>query len=778
MAEPRAQRAPVSAADPGFGLPASRVEGRMKVTGAARYGSDFYGGPNPAHAYLLTSRIARGRITDIYDHVAKRIPGVVDILTHKNVGGRIKPGKLFAQKGYMGTTIAPLASDQVLHDGQIVAVVIGDTFEAAREGAMRLDISYTEETPSATLDSRGVDIETAEEAAERDGTPKQEKPKVGDAAGALAKAPVTVDAWYETPIQHHNPIELFTTTASWDGERLTIWESTQNMYGFQHGIAEQLGIDPANVHVISPLVGGAFGSRGSLTQRTALVALAAQRAGRPVRLEATRAQGFTIATYRAETRHRVRLGADNDGKLQALIHEGWEVSSRPDAYKVAGTEASTRLYACPNVDSGVYIVHADRNTPGFMRSPPEVPYLFALESAMDELAVALKMDPVELRRVNDTMHEPINGLPYTSRNLMACFDAAAEAFGWKNRDTKPASMRDGAWLVGWGCATSLYPTNMAPATARVRLSPQGGVRVETATHEIGTGITTALALTAASKLGVPIGQVTVALGDSNLPPAPVAGGSNSTASVCTVVAKACAEIREKIARAAVMGSDSPFHGADPAALSLADGALRGPGNASEPLEKAIGRASPGAIEAYAENIPHGVTPDGLQALYKGHPVLAGGAQMKDRVQFAFGAQFVEVRVHERTREVRAPRIVGAYAAGKIVNPKAAKSQLMGGQIWGISAALHEATEIDLRAARYTNDDLAEYYVPVNADIQEVTTLMLPEKDRQVNDLGIKGLGELGNVGLNAAVANAVFHATAIRVRTLPIRLEKLMSVPA
>ena len=772
------QRAPASAAQPGFGLPASRVEGRLKVTGAARYGSDSYGGPNPAHAYLVTSRIARGRISDIDDQAAKRVPGVIDILTHKNVGGRVKPGKLFAQKGYMGTSIAPLASDQVLHDGQIVAVVIGDTSEAAREGAMRLGVSYKEETPSATLDSRGVEIETAEEAAEREGTPKKEKPKVGDAAGALGKAPMTIDAWYETPTQHHNPIELFTTTASWDGSKLTIWEPSQNMVGFQHGIAEQLGIDPADVHVISPFVGGAFGSRGSLTQRTALIALAAQRAGRPVRLEATRDQGFTIATYRAETRHRVRLGADKDGKLQALIHEGWEVTSRPDSYKVAGTEATTRLYACPNVDSGVFLVHADRNTPGFMRSPPEVPYLFALESAMDELAVALKMDPIELRRVNDTMREPINDLPYTSRNLMACFDAAAEAFGWKRRDPKPASMRDGDWLVGWGCATSLYPTNMAPATARVRLSPQGGVRVETATHEIGTGVTTALALTAATELGVALAQVTVVLGDSNLPPAPVAGGSNSTASICTVVVKACAEIRGKIAHAAVAAADGPFKGADPATLRLEDGMLRGPGDASEPLETAIGRASPGAIEAYAENIPHGVKPEGLQALYKGHPMLEGGATLKDRVQFAFGAQFVEVRVHERTREIRAPRIVGAYAAGKIVNPKAAKSQLMGGQIWGISAALHEATEIDLRAARYTNDDLAEYLIPVNADIQDVTTIMVPEQDLQVNELGIKGLGELGNVGLNAAVANAVFHATGIRVRTLPVRLEHLMGQPA
>ncbi len=772
------QGAPPSAAKPAIGAATSRIDGRLKVTGEARYGSDFLGGANPAHAYLATSAIARGRITQLDEAEARSVPGVLEILTYRNVGDRIKPGKLFASKGYMGTTIAPLASDRVQHDGQIVAVVLADSFEAAREAAHRLQIEYAEETPSATFDSPGLETISAEAASREGEQPGEEKPKVGDAAAAFAAAPATVDHRYETPTQHHNPIELFTTTCAWADGKLTVWESSQNVYGYQNGLAEQLGIDAADIRVVSSFIGGAFGSRGSLTQRTALVALAAQLLNRPVRLEPTRDQGFTIATYRAETRHRVRLGAGQDGKLQALIHEGWEITSRPDNYKVAGTDASTRLYACPNVDSEVYIVHADRNTPGFMRSPPEIPYQFALESAMDELAVALGMDPIELRRVNDTMHEPIKGLPYTSRALMPCFDAAAKEFGWSKRDPKPGAMRDGDWMVGWGCATALYPTNMAPASVRVRLTPRGDVRVQTASHEIGTGIYTAVALTAVDRLGVALDRVTVELGDTDLPPAPVAGGSNTTASVCNVVAKACEEIRDRIARAAVAAQDGPFRGADPAGLTLADGALRGPNGASEKLADAIGRATNGAIEVYAENIPHGAPETGMKQLYQGQSSMAGGAKLKDRIQFAFGAQFVEVCVNARTREIRAPRIVGAFAAGRIVNPKAAKSQLMGGQIWGISAALHEATEIDRRAARYYNDDLAEYYIPVNADIGEVTTIFLPEQDRQVNDLGIKGLGELGNVGLNAAVANAVFHATGVRIRELPIRIEKLLEAPA
>lgn len=335
-------------------------------------------------------------------------------------------------------------------------------------------------------------------------------------------------------------------------------------------------------------------------------------------------------------------------------------------------------------------------------------------------------------------------------------------------------MAEGDWLIGYGCATSLYPTQVAPASARVTLKPNGSVVVQTGAHDVGTGAYTVIAMTAAERLGVALDKVDVQLGDFDLPPAPVAGGSNTTASVCNVVAKACEDLRHRLADAAVKSNEGPLAGLDPATLILAGGALHAPDGRSDPLDKAIGRASSGALEAYAENIPHGAPPTGMKSLYQGVPSIAGGAKLKDRIQFAFGAQFVEVRVHRHTKEVRAPRIVGAYAAGRIVNPKTAKSQLMGGQIWGVSAALHEETEIDLRAARYVNDNLAEYLIPVNADIVDVQTIILPETDTVVNDLGIKGVGELGNVGLNAAVANAVYHATGVRVRDLPIRIEKLL----
>ena len=394
------------------------------------------------------------------------------------------------------------------------------------------------------------------------------------------------------------------------------------------------------------------------------------------------------------------------------------MTSRPDPYKVAGTDASTRLYACPNIASKVSIVHADRNTPGFMRSPPELPYLFALESAMDELAVALDLDPVELRRRNDTRPEPIKGLPYTSRSLMPCFDAAAKAFGWAGRNPKPGSMRDGDWLVGWGCAATMYPTQIGPATARVTLFPQGTVKVQTAAHDIGNGAYTVVALTAADKLGIGLDKIAVELGDSDLPPAPVAGGSNTTASVCNVVAKACEQIRSRIAAAAVSAPNGVFAGKDAAALVLADWSLQGPDGAAEPLDQAIARAANGAIEAYAENVPHGVPPEALKKLYQGHATLAGGAKMKDRIQFAFGAEFVEVRVHAQTREIRVAadrrRLCRGHdrRSGHRREPADGRDDL--GHLVGAARGDRDRPA----RARYTNTDLAEYLIPVNADIEQ------------------------------------------------------------
>lgn len=747
-----------------MGQPVPRYDATAKVTGRATYASDM---PldDPAYAFLVTSAIARGRIDSFDLDDAKGVRGVIDIVTHENAP-KLKESKLFSNGGYAGTTIQPLKSADIAHDGEIIAVVVAESYEAAREAANRVKVSYSAVTSSASFDSPG----TTKAAAKGQNAQFKEDPQVGDFARAFDEAEVKVEASYDTPTQHHNPMELFSTSCVWMGGNLVIYEPSQYVYGLKNGVAEQLGIDADKVRVVNPYVGGGFGSRGSMTPRTAIIAGIARRLNRPIKLVPTRDQGFTIATYRAETRHEIKLGASRDGKLVALRHEGAEVSSRADPYCVGGTKTTTRLYACPNVDSLVSIVRADRNTPGFMRSPPEVPYLFALESAMDELAVKLSMDPVELRRINDTTNEPIGGKPYTSRSLMACFDEAAKAFGWSQRSPAPKSMSDGDWLVGYGCAATCYPTQMAPSAARVRLQRDGRTRVEIAGHEIGTGAYTIIAQTAAERLGVPLEKVSVFMGDSDLPPAPVAGGSNSTASTCSAVMMVCDQVRQRLFKA-VMPNESLT---DKETVGLGQTPATQAAKSDRPLdlEKAFDALGAAVVEEYGEWKPDGAPLDAFKAMHSGHARLVGGA-MKDKIAYAFGAEFVEVRVNRFTHEIRAPRLVGAFAAGRIMNPRTARSQLMGGLIWGMSSALLEATEIDERTARYVNDNFADYLVPVNADVPGVEVILLSEQDDHINPAGAKGLGELANVGTNAAICNAIYHATGQRIRKLPVRLENI-----
>jgi xanthine dehydrogenase YagR molybdenum-binding subunit len=740
--------------DRNMGRPEPRLDGLLKVTGAAQYAADFPA-DGMAHACLVTSTIARGRITAIDTEKADALPGVLHIMTHDN---RPALGKyaFFGAGGEASTAKPPLGSDRIDHEGEIVALVVAENLEVAREAADMVTVKYEEEKPAYGLDAQGIEIVAA-----KGRIPEHQDPTAGDFDRAFQEAEVKLDLTYRTPAQHHNPIELFSTTCHWEGTTLHVYEPSQWVVGLQNGLARELQMAAAAIEVHSPYIGGAFGSKGSVTPRTALVALAAKLLSRPVKLVVTRDQGFTTATYRAETRHRVRLGASRLGEITAYGHESWELSSRTDDYVVAGNHNSVAMYGIPNVLTKVNIVKADRNTPGFMRSPPEVPYIYALESALDELAHMLRLDPIELRRRNDTKVNPTNKAPYTSRSLMQCFDAAAKAFEWQKRNPEIGAMADGDWLIGLGCAMATYPTQMAPAAARVRLSADSSVLVQIASQDVGTGAYTVIGQQAAEMLGVPLEKVKVALGDSALPAGPVAGGSITTASSCSAVKAACDKIIDKLA------GNNPRN-----SFALKDGLLIFQ-DESKSLAKVFGELGIGAIEEYGEYLPEGLEPTALADMYKGKLKIVGGAG-ENSTMFAFGAEFVEVRVHRRTRQIRVPRMVGAFAAGRIMNPRTARSQLMGGMIWGLSSALHEATEIDPRNARYVNDNLADYLLPVNADIDELEIILLPEEDGKVNPAGVKGLGELGNVGTAAAVANAVFHATGKRIRDLPIRMEKLL----
>ncbi|KAA3449639.1 xanthine dehydrogenase [Mesorhizobium sp. SARCC-RB16n] len=747
------------------GEPVVRIDGRLKVTGQASYPADI-ATANVAYGVLATSSIARGKVSKVHTEEARAVPGVLDIVTYGDMDETDTPK--FGNTG--ASSIGPLHDKTIFHEGQIIALVVAETFEAAEEASMLIRADYEDEPPSASFDSKGVKVEPAAGKSPM----LQEDVKAGDFDAAYASAAVKIDQKYSTPTQHHNPIELFSTTAMWQGHQLTIHEPSQNVTGWKIELARQLKIDPANVRIVSPYVGGAFGSKGPMTARTAIVAVAARRVGRPVRCVVSRMQAFNTQTYRAETRHRIRIGAGKDGRITAFGHEGWEVTSRPDPYVVGGTSATGRMYNYGSVLTHVSIVHADRNTPGYMRSPPETPYVYALENAMDEMAVALGMDPVEFRRINEPEKEPIGGKPFSSRSLVKCYDQAAEAFGWSKRDAAVGSMRDGDWLVGMGCATAIYPTASAPCAARVRLTSDGQVRVQCGSHEIGTGVRTVAGQMAAERLGIGMDKVSVEMGDSALPPAPVSGGSISTASVCSAVLKACDAVRAKLFAAAV-ARDGPLAGSGNAKLDMEQEKIVASGGKSAKLSDVFKVMQVGAIEEYAEFAPKGSTPEALKKLYAGQAEFHGGDQDKDSVKYAFGAEFVEVRINSYTREIRVPRIVGAFAAGRIMNTRTARSQLMGGMIWGIGQALHEATEIDRRNARYVNRDLQDYLVPVNADIKQVDVILVPEVDLDVNPAGVKGLGELGNVGTAAAVASAVYHATGKRIRDLPIRIDNLIS---
>jgi xanthine dehydrogenase YagR molybdenum-binding subunit len=724
---------------------AERVDAHDKVRGATRYAADD-ARAGLLHAALVPSRIARGSVARIDTAAAERVRGVRKVYTHQNIGA-FESGGFLMGGGFGFQSFYPLRSAQIAYRGQTVAMVVADTLEAAREAAALVEVRY-EAQPFVA----GIDASDAQPQAQSSLLPQPmfADRRVGDAEAALAAAAFTVEARYELPIQHQNPMEIIATVAEWNEGVLTVREPTQNAEGVRHGLAKQLGIEPARVRVLSPTLGGGFGQKNSLQSHTAAVAIAARELGRPVKLVLTRAQLFHNASFRPASRHHVRLGADREGRLVAAVHDIDQQTSRHDLFPSSGSEITSRLYGVRHFLGRDRLVRTDVQTPGYMRAPFEHPAAFAFESAVDEMAYLLGRDPVAFRLANDTAVDPLSGKPFSSRHLAECLVQGSEAFGWARRDMAPGSMRaaDGS-RIGWGVAVGAYKAAMAPAFATVSLAGDGRVRVAVGGHEMGQGMRTAIALTVSRVLGAPVAAVEIALGDTGAAPQHLTAGSWGTATALPPVQEAAQRLMEDLRARA------PGAGATATALEL----LRASGRAQAEAESR--RRAPGQPEQV-----YGRLTGGLPA--------AAGPVYPDYVGFSFIAHFVEVRIEPTTRRIRVPRVVSVADCGAVASPRTARSQVEGGVVWGIGAALREASEVDPRHGGFLNADLAEYVLPVAADIGRIEVGFVGKPDTRFNALGVKGLGEVAMVGVAPAIVNAVFHATGKRLRRLPLRLEDLL----
>lgn len=667
------------------GSDVGRIEGLDKVTGRARYAAEF-SFAELAYGSIVQSTIVRGSVVTVDTDAALAMPGVIAVLTHDNAPA-------------LGETNEPdlrlLQDDRVRYRGQVVALVVADSQENARAAADALDVTYEPEPHAVTLTPDPIGDEADE-------------PGV-DVDRALATAPVTVDSTYTIPAEHNNPMEPHATTAQWRDGRLTVYDSNQGATVVQRALAALFGIETDAVRVLSDHVGGGFGSKGVPRANVVLAAMAARELDRPVRVVLTRQQQFALVGYRTPTVQRVRLGADDSGRLRALDHVAYSQTSTITHYDEMAAGYSRVMYATPVLRTDNRVVTLDVPSPRWMRAPGEAPGSFALESAMDELAEAGGVDPVELRVRNDTSVRPGDGTPYSSRSLVECLRDGAERFGWAGRDPRPGAIRDGRWLLGSGVASSMYPGGATRSKASATAELDGRFTIRITASDIGTGARTALSQIAADELGVPLDRVEVRIGDSDFGAATMAGGSMGMTSWGWAVLKACRE---------------------------------------------LAGAAPG--ESVTVN-----TRDDIQA-------------RKQLARFAFGAQYAEVGVDLDTGEIRVRRLLGVFGVGRVINPRTVRSQLIGGMTMGLSMALHEEGFMDPTYGDYANHDLAGYHIATHADVPDIEAYWVDERDDELGPLGAKGVGEIGIVGTAAAIANAVWHATGIRQRDLPIRPDRVL----
>jgi xanthine dehydrogenase YagR molybdenum-binding subunit len=737
-----------------IGRPQNRVDGRAKVTGAAKYAAE-YNVPGLAYGVVVSSAIAKGRITALDTSAALAVDGVLQVFTHENA-----PRLAWLTRSYKdgvappGGPFRPLHDENIVYSGQPVALVVAETFEAARYAATLVHVEYA-------IEAHETDLVAVRDKAygppkKRSGLPPPSQAR-GDAAGAFESAAVKHSAEYRHSIEHHNPMEMHASTVLWEGDgRITVYDKTQGAANSQQYIAKVFGFSKDQVRVVASYVGGAFGSGLRPQYQLFLAVLAARELERPVRVTLTRQQMFSFG-YRPDTIQQVTLGASPHGALESITHEALANTSRFEDYQENIVSWSGVLYRCDNVRYAYELAQLDCYTPIDMRAPGGATGVYAIEAAMDELAHAAGIDPLELRLRNYTDTDQNEDLPFSSKALRECYRQGAEKFGWAGRDAAPRSMRDGKSLIGWGMATGIWEAMREKASARAVLTAAGKLEVASATTDIGTGTYTIMSQIAADSLGLAIEDVTFVLGDSSLPQAPIEGGSWTAASVGSAVKQACDAVCEKLYALAREPDDSPFADSKIEDVTFENGRLfltRDP-SMGVSISDAMRRANVATIEEEVSS--------------------EAGKEAKNYAMYVHSAIFAEVRVDEDFGTIQVTRIVNAVAGGRILNPKTARSQILGGVVWGIGMALHEETFTDHKLGRFMNHNYAEYHVPVNADVHEIDVVFVEEHDEIVNPLGAKGLGEIGIVGTAAAIANAIFHATGKRVRHLPITLDKLVS---
>ncbi|CAN7601713.1 xanthine dehydrogenase family protein molybdopterin-binding subunit [Caballeronia sp. LjRoot34] len=734
-----------------LGQPLDRTDGLLKVTGQAKYAAD-----NPeaklAHAVLVTSTIAHGRVASMDTVRIQAMPGVLLVMTHETAMRLPNGGKPNAEPPAV-RRLSLLQTDEVRYSNEPVAVVVADTLERATDGARKLQASirYEAATPNADYQrAKG----TAYQPEKMMGRPINTQR--GDVAAGLRQGTTSLDVVYTTPNEHHNPMEPHATLARWDGPNLTLYDATQGVSGARGAVAKTLGIKEENVRVLCPFVGGGFGCKGSAWSHVVLAAMAAKQAGRPVRLVLERPQMFGMVGNRPFTDQHIQLSARDDGTLTGMRHDVISTTSTFEDWNESSAILTRMLYAVPNQATTHKLVKLDVGTPTFMRAPGETSGSFALESAMDEMAYQLNMDPLAFRLKNYAEMEPQEKKPWSEKSLRECYQIGADKFGWSRRNPKPRSMRDGNTLIGFGMATATYPANRSEASAIARILPDGTAMVASGTQDLGTGTYTVMTQVAADALGFPVDKVNFALGDSSLPHAPVSGGSQSAASVSPAVREAASQARAKLIAMAIADSGSPLSGGSIDDVTINNGWVisRADPSKRDPAAAVIARNGGKPIEALATTKP--------------------GDEKQQFAFHSFGAVFTEVHVDADLGTIRVPRIVAVYDVGSLLNEKTAHSQLMGGLVWGIGSALTEKSELDTRYGRYTNANLAEYHVPVNADIGLLDITLLGKSDPHINPLGARGIGEIGITGAAGSIANAVYHATGVRVRDLPITLDKVM----